>query len=375
LDATFGDLISSIYDTVIDPTLWAKAIDDIRVAFGFQMAMLGISRLPDGEPFIQASANVPEGYALSIANYGPETLDLWGGAEGVARLPLDEPLLQTRFSKPSDWQGNRFYLEWAKPQGLADQVVILLAQDTAMLGSLSFGRHESAPPVSDAEIEDLRLLTPHIRRALDLTRLMDGARSAASGFEAALNVTSAAVVLVARDMRIVHVNRAAEGMLRDGDPVRSHGGRLQLVHEVAPGSLELAVATAADDEAPHDRRGISIPTRRRSGSPTVVHVMPLRLRSARPGMSWGAAAAIFIAEPSGSASLPVDALAVLFGLTPAELRVFGLLVAGHSNAEIAARMDVAPSTVKTLTLRLFNKTGCHRREALIRLAREVRPPA
>ena len=62
-----------------------------------------------------------------------------------------------------------------------------------------------------------------------------------------------------------------------------------------------------------------------------------------------------------------------YGLTPAEAGVFELVIAGHTSNEMARRLAIAPSTLKYHTLRLFEKTGQHRRSDLIRLAATLRP--
>ena len=123
------------------------------------------------------------------------------------------------------------------------------------------------------------------------------------------------------------------------------------------------------------RRGIGIPTRRKDGTPLVLHVLPLEQRSPRTGAPWKSVAAVFIADTGGQVAVPMDALTVLFQLTPMERRVLELTVEGHSSREAAAALAVAPSTVKTHMLNLFAKTGRHRREDLVRLAREVSLPS
>ena len=72
-----------------------------------------------------------------------------------------------------------------------------------------------------------------------------------------------------------------------------------------------------------------------------------------------------LAEPM---PMLAQALALLYDLTPAEVRVFESVVAGATPAEIAARLGLAPSTVKTHLLRVFDKTGCRRQADLVRLA-------
>jgi DNA-binding CsgD family transcriptional regulator len=59
------------------------------------------------------------------------------------------------------------------------------------------------------------------------------------------------------------------------------------------------------------------------------------------------------------------------GISEREFEVLGLLAAGHSNKEIAARLDVSPNTVKTHVARLFDKLDAKRRTEAIARAREL----
>jgi LuxR family maltose regulon positive regulatory protein len=57
-------------------------------------------------------------------------------------------------------------------------------------------------------------------------------------------------------------------------------------------------------------------------------------------------------------------------LTPRELEVLRLLGAGLSNPEIAEHLSIAPSTVKTHTLRIYGKLQVHSRTQAVTRARE-----
>lgn len=59
------------------------------------------------------------------------------------------------------------------------------------------------------------------------------------------------------------------------------------------------------------------------------------------------------------------------GLSKREVEVLHELAAGHSNKEIAARLNVSPNTVKTHVARVFEKLEANRRTKAIRRAREL----
>lgn len=59
------------------------------------------------------------------------------------------------------------------------------------------------------------------------------------------------------------------------------------------------------------------------------------------------------------------------GITEREYEVLGLLAAGRSNKEIAAKLNVSGNTVKTHVARLFEKLDAARRTEAILKAREL----
>lgn len=59
------------------------------------------------------------------------------------------------------------------------------------------------------------------------------------------------------------------------------------------------------------------------------------------------------------------------GISPRELEILREIAAGHSNKEIAARLHVSPSTVKTHVANLLDKLDARRRTEATRKAREL----
>ena len=368
-----SELIGGIYDCVIDPANWHGALTEIRREFLFDNAILAVLRLDTGASILGAATGVePEPLARAMA-MGSAIVEGWGGPERIQQIPLDEPIVWSEAVGLEAQRASRYFREWVEPQGLLDAAAIGIVRDATMVGNVAFGRHSSVGIIGSAELDGLRLLAPHFRRAVTISNFFEMKAIEAETLGAAIDALTTAIVLVDEKLAIVHANEAARSMLAARDPIRSDKGAIVLPLAASHDALARAVRDAARDEISLGAKGIGIPVPRAGGA-FVVHVLSLRHDEMRRGLGPRASAALFIALAGEPLRMPGEALALLYDLTPAEARVCELVVAGSTPAAVAAALGIAPSTVKTHLLRLFEKTGCKRQVDLVRLTASLAPP-
>jgi DNA-binding CsgD family transcriptional regulator/PAS domain-containing protein len=366
-------LIGGIYDAVLDPARWHDALDRICRHFDFHSSILGITRFGHEPTAMTIPVNVPERYlALHTPDYNEAIIQMWGGREQMARYSVEEPIALLAVADQRALHTNKYYVDFAVPQGLVDQVGIVLTRDRRQIGNIGFGRHGDVGPVTNDNVDGLRILAPHLRRAALISGILEEERKKRTMFEAVLDAVRSGIVLVDREARIIHSNPAAQDIIDAGDPLRTVHGKLELRGEVVAGQLNVAIDRAAEGDVSLGRRGIAIPGTRADGSPFVTHVLPLGDRAVRGGMPGEAVAAVFIADRDDDPQLITDAATLIYSLTPTEARVFELLVAGNSSAEIGGALAISANTLKWHTRQLFEKTGQHRRADLVRLASKLR---
>lgn len=368
----FSALVGMIYDCAVDPESWPDMLAELRRALGCVNATLGVYALPSGDILLHVTEGIPQRYLEGIPDYAADIADAWGGHETVARLPMDRPTVLTRLRPAAALKGNRYFLEWAKPQGIHDAISVPIVRDAHAIGAIGVGIHESAGPVTQEQEELLCLLMPHLQRAMGISRMLDIRSVEASTLEATLDAADAGIVLVDAALRIVHANRAAAAMLAAQDPIAGERGVLTLRSGAGRDALAAAVAQAGADEASIGRRGFGIPAPFRNGEPAVLHVLPMAQGSVRPGLMPSAAAAVFVA--AAPAPAPEAALAALFDLTPAEAKVFSLIASGKTLEAAAQTLAIGQTTAKTHLLHIFGKTGTRRQAELIKLAASLSMP-
>lgn len=181
-----------------------------------------------------------------------------------------------------------------------------------------------------------------------------------------LDLLPVGLLLVDADALIVHANATARAMLSAGEPIACSCDHLGANHKPTTAALKSATkqVALADRSQP---AGIRIPLPYRDGHAAVAHVMPLHLGVPSNGRRWGADVAIFITGAWEQAPPPIDALTVLFNLTPSEGRVLEQIISGRNRRETAAALGIAELTVKTHLVHIYAKTQTSDQLGLYRL--------
>jgi DNA-binding CsgD family transcriptional regulator len=371
----YSELVGSVYDCAIDPSLWQTTLGDLARDLRFANSVVALHAVPSGESLMLSTTGIPAEWQLRMNDDIGSVYELWGGVAKAVQFPVDEPVVQSHQTPRDSWESNAWYKNWVEPQGLFDAVAMKIAEERTLFGSLTFGRMRAAGEIGEDELAPLRLLAPHFRRAVTISNLLDLKTVLASTFAATLDALAAGVFLVGADLRLVYHNPAAGSLIRPGGPLDIAGGRLRITADpAATASLEAAIGVAARDESALGRKGMGVPLRGMDGNPLLIHVLPLKRGDIRPELEQRAIAALFVTPAANEPQLPADALALLYELTPAETRILLLVAGGMEQARVAETLGIAPATVKTHLQHVFDKTGCRRQADLVKLAASMSPP-
>jgi DNA-binding CsgD family transcriptional regulator len=157
-------------------------------------------------------------------------------------------------------------------------------------------------------------------------------------------------------------------MLSEGAVLRRAGGKLAAVNPQADAALNELIINAENRDAALGGKGVAVPLSTSGGDPYVAHVLPLTSGARRKAkVAYSAVAAVFVRKATLEAPHPVDALIDAFGLTPAELRVFMMIVQVGGVPDVAPILGISETTVKSHLQHIFVKTGANRQADLVKL--------
>jgi DNA-binding CsgD family transcriptional regulator len=213
----------------------------------------------------------------------------------------------------------------------------------------------------------MRLLVPHVRRAVLISNAIELKTAVADSLTDTLDGISAGMILVDAQGRIVHANLSAHAMLEDGSVLTAPGGKLTAVDAAADAALHEAFLETAGLAAP-SLKGIAIPLTTRDGDRYVAHVLPLTSGARRgAGRTYKAVAALFVQKAALDTPAPPEIIARSYRLTPTKLRVLLAIIQVGGVPDVAEVLGIAETTVKTHLGGLYQKTGARRQADLVKL--------
>jgi DNA-binding CsgD family transcriptional regulator len=229
-----------------------------------------------------------------------------------------------------------------------------------------FCRDPRSGDFAPEEVALLQALSPHLVRAVGLSRHLGALEGNRQLSDALLDVAARPVIVVEPDGRIVQANQAAWRILDSADGLLVRRDRLTAARWADTSAVRRRVrATAERNIAACEAMAVV----RRSGAlPYSVAMTPVPIDAV--GMERSRVlVAVFIVDPH---SIPPDmasALQTAYGLTPAEASLVELLAHDTpSLVEAADRLGVSQATIKTHLRHCYQKTGARRQTELIRLA-------
>lgn len=233
------------------------------------------------------------------------------------------------------------------------------------LSAMTMLREKEKGPCGDRELNLLRELLPHLRRAALLHVELTSLRSERAALIGQLDRYPLAFLTIAGDRRVMFANLAAKNLMAARDGLRVELGRLRATSTSDDIALRDAAAQIATNRNSQLRR---LSVRRASGAtPYRLLLIPIPSFGAVPLIMSQPAAAIMVIDVETAAKPEASALQELFSLTPAEIRLVSSLVQGLSLEEISTQLCVSFETVRSHLRSAFSKTATNRQGELIAL--------
>ena len=360
-------LIDLIYEAAIEGALWPSALVKLAEAIGVEQIAV---------PSMDWRANVfntiaPRLDPALLASYK----EYWAFQDpvlaGAMRLKAGEICTVDKVMPRAEFAATPVYNEfWHKAGYSLDTVGANLLVEDQFASLICVSNKPGQEPVNDTQIKFLKVILPHLTRAVRINRRLWDLGCHEIVAEEGLEDLPQGALLADASARVIYANRAAKSMLDEGQIIYLENGRL-----VAAGfadALQRAIASCTC-KAPSlldPAADFTIP-QKTPGPPILVSVTPLRSKTRLADVPWtshGVPVALVTAQdPEMEHRQREASIRRHFGLTTAESALAVEILKGDGRMAAARRCGVTSATAKTHLSSIFSKTGTHRQAELVRV--------
>jgi DNA-binding CsgD family transcriptional regulator/PAS domain-containing protein len=368
--------VSGIYDCAANPALWPDTLTSIRDHMNLAYAMVGFTDLA---PFFRGQ--VPEQNlkfspwdSVLIKAQGPH-IQKMPGYQNLFNTEVDQPWVQMWECSEEELHATEFYNDWVKPQGLRDAINVPFFRRPATVGVVTAVSYEGRELFNEQEAAFVAELSPHIRRAVAISDMIDQNKHMMTLFKHVLDALSTAVFIIGAGHQIKYANAAAEDLLSAGQLLRRDNGMLTAGKRnvTAAAALEDALSRAAHGDSTLGIKGIGVPLTSATGERAAAYVLPISGKDVRGAMGAGFCS-VFVAQRGEQLPMTIEVLRTIYDLTQAEARVASLIAKGDSAEMISEALGVSLNTVRTQIANSLTKTGTRNQTQLVAHIHELVPP-
>ncbi len=342
--------IGRIYDCALHPEGWQPLILEFAEMLGARRAFLGVTGAGGRAMMI----SVMHGIAAD------ETLERYARINPILPIslvwPFDKALVSSRDYGLQALQASRFYREYLTPRSDLDAIGFVVTREGSAIGHWAIITQDDRGPVTETEAAGFELIAPHVRRAIEISKVFGAQRLSAETYRAALDQLDAAVLILDGVRRPTYANPCAASALEAGTVLRLAGGRLHGTSLAVEQALRRGEAGTGGQEA------LVTGT---DGEERLLFSVSLDLAQQDRLGQEERSTMLVLRSPREDTRNPVAIAARLFGLTPAQVQVLAFLAQGHAPDEIAGILGVGIATVRSHLADLFRRTDTARQAELV----------
>ncbi|MDX1592688.1 MAG: helix-turn-helix transcriptional regulator [Gammaproteobacteria bacterium] len=368
------ELVGELYDTATDIDGWPRFLERLTRFFAADGAQFRHTDVAEDCYTVTFTHGFDSSRGLSLeeanARYEPLTLEDPRTLAGM-RYP-GKPISCRLHVGEAALHATEVYRRVLKPIGAEYSMAVWLPDEEARtFTAVGLWRGPESSLFTQEEADLFGQIVPHMNKALKIYKRLTESDLTARVSESLLDDIGLGILLVDASLRVRLANRSARELA-----ARQEGFAL-LSDRLVPSTVEdsrvlrSAVQRLLDDaSSEHASPGEALSLRRPSGAaPLYVTVSRLDNGPAKESVPsrQESLAVLFVADPERSLECPAEVLQRLFGLTPREAELLGLLVGGEPLRQVSGQLGIGLETARSHLKSVFMKTGTQRQGDLIRL--------
>ena len=354
-----SELIERIYDTAITPRDWESVIDAVAAHFNSQGGGFFVHS-EDPAARLYQMTGVIDASQMSFYDRNIAVQNPWyqvPGLMGLGRI-LTDVSLETYYKSADAFTRTRFYQDWTRPLGMRHTIGGTLLDEAGSHLNFTLFREAVAGPYDLREVEEFRMLSRHLAKAVQLGRKIDFQRCAREWSEAALDQLDVAVFIVNAAGRILHLNQRAETLIRiDARSGLETRGSVLAASDHANHEMLVGLLKKLDQDGGHSTQALP--------NTTLTLFLTARAYSSLPLLPASRLITLFAIDMHSAPATSTERLRALWPLSNKEAGFATLLLQGLGVKEIGVQLGLTVETARWYCKEIMRKVGVKRQSQLV----------
>jgi DNA-binding CsgD family transcriptional regulator len=360
-------LLEPLYEAAAEgsPRLWAALFKRIADIFASGPAAITLYK-PETDEYDVVATTFTE---AALRTYNESVRPINPVHTSVSELGPGKSFWRLRDLPDDEFLNSEAYLRFFKKEGVYDIVFYPLFNLDGIMAGLTLSRPSAKTAFTLEDLRAIDFLLPPLRRALRVFVTVMELRHHQARMVETLSQIPRSVIFLDRSAKVVFCNEAATKLVGDKDGLEVDRNGI-LFASVSKDERRLKAIIASAFDAGLGGCVIDggvMPVSRPSGHrPLQVMISVFKDKKVVERTASELALAV-IYDPEQSIETVESLFSLMYGLTPAEARLTGMLAKGNSLTDIAEILGVTHDTARTHLKRIFSKTGTNRQSELVAL--------
>jgi DNA-binding CsgD family transcriptional regulator/PAS domain-containing protein len=358
-------LVGMAYDAALDEGKWKTFLEAFASATGGTSAILRSNDELTQSASFAASVGYDPAWQAAYCNHFVK-VDTFNNA--MKEYPAGKIFISSQHIDQNKLLKGEYYNEYLRPQDKVNAFGLYLQREGSKSLVLAVQRGKRAGVFGEKESAMMKILAPHVSRAVQVHRKVHTVTAEKEQAQGALDQMRMGVILTNRFGTPLYLNRAAElmmtqevglGIFHNKLAAHSPSETAQLLKMIFDASLAVnAAAIGADMRITMLNRVDFLHCVVTPISPEMAFLL---------NASIGAdCVAVFLSKSEGLKLSP-RRLVTLYKITPAEARLVAKLAALRTVEEAADDLGISMATARTQLKSVFGKTGARSQSELLLL--------
>lgn len=369
----YKNLIGDIYDAALNPHIWPNVIEQVANYCDGERVMLATTDILHPHSNFQYTYNIPE-EAIAAWRAGTDEQEVELHNQWIESVPPGTVInSDDYFGSPENFLvAGKGFVAILNQYGIRRQMVVMFERDNFRLFGVGLNNYA---PFQDYSNKRLQEVSPHLRRSINIHRQLSSLQQQNNDLYKVLEMVPAGVVLLDMNRRVRYTTENARKMIIENGSLLIRQSELYLRDTNVNNQLKLYL-TEAIRVSLRERfiqAGGVISIKGDTGVNLLLTIVPLSAMEIYKDLySDKIAAAIFISVLGAKVELPLLALASLYNLTPRELQMCQEFVNIVDLRQVAVKLGIKYSSIRSLLKRIYYKTGQNSQAGLMKILVEAR---